>query len=384
LTDTQFIGNRGRGGICGGGVNAWGPATVQGGLVQANGCLQDPCFVGGLNAMQTLAITGTRFSGNSAVAAAARYTVTIDGGRFDANERGVQASTVHVSGTQFVANSGAALDLSWPAIDPSAQNTIINALFAGNGRAIVVTQTRDIAIVHTTIASPTIAAVPAIEILTGTVWITNSIIASHTIGISLTSGAAWEAHNLFFGNSADTAGPVVRLGGSLTGDPRFMGPNGGDYQLGAHSAALDVGQDAGIAVDFEGDPRPTGAGFDLGFDEYTNLPPSLSALADVTVTAGVASAGPFTFTVADVENPAGSLVVSATSSNQALAPTGGIVLGGSGMTRTLTVALAPGQTGVTMITVTVEDEEHEVASVQFRLTVVADVRRLYLPLIRGP
>ena len=46
-----------------------------------------------------------------------------------------------------------------------------------------------------------------------------------------------------------------------------MNPSAGDYHLGSGSAALDAGVDAGMTTDFDGDPRPIGTGFDIGFDE---------------------------------------------------------------------------------------------------------------------
>src|SRR5690606_34096218 len=78
--------------------------------------------------------------------------------------------------------------------------------------------------------------------------------------------------------------------------------------------------------------------------------------------------GPFGFTVADAEEGAGALTVSATSSNQLLVPDGNIFFGGSGATRTLTATPATGQTGLTTITVTVDDGI-QTASQSFALTV---------------
>ncbi len=78
--------------------------------------------------------------------------------------------------------------------------------------------------------------------------------------------------------------------------------------------------------------------------------------------------GPFAFTVADAEEGAGALTVSATSSNQLLVPDGNIFFGGSGATRTLTATPATGQTGLTTITVTADDGIQS-ASQSFALTV---------------
>jgi len=78
--------------------------------------------------------------------------------------------------------------------------------------------------------------------------------------------------------------------------------------------------------------------------------------------------GPLSFTVADAEEGAGALTVSATSSNQLLLPNGNLLLGGSGATRTLTATPATGQTGLTTITVTVGDGI-QTAAQSFAITV---------------
>ncbi|PYM89329.1 MAG: hypothetical protein DME04_26630 [Candidatus Rokuibacteriota bacterium] len=60
-----------------------------------------------------------------------------------------------------------------------------------------------------------------------------------------------------------------------------------------------------------------------------NDPPTITSIANQTTTAGTA-VGPLSFTVGDVETPAGSLTVSGSSSNLTLVPTGNIVFGGTG------------------------------------------------------
>jgi hypothetical protein len=77
--------------------------------------------------------------------------------------------------------------------------------------------------------------------------------------------------------------------------------------------------------------------------------------------------GPLAFTVADAEEGAAALSVSASSSNQLLVPAGNIFFGGSGATRTLTATPATGQAGLTTITVTVDDGIQS-ASQSFALT----------------
>jgi hypothetical protein len=52
-----------------------------------------------------------------------------------------------------------------------------------------------------------------------------------------------------------------------TGDPCFANPTANDHHLTIGSAALDVGINAGVPSDFEGDTRPPDNGFDIGYDE---------------------------------------------------------------------------------------------------------------------
>lgn len=86
----------------------------------------------------------------------------------------------------------------------------------------------------------------------------------------------------------------------------------------------------------------------------TNTPPTISGIADRTVNEDAAT-GAVAFTVSDAQTAAGSLTVSATSSNATLVPTGGMVLGGSGANRTVTVTPAANKNGTATITLTVSD-----------------------------
>jgi hypothetical protein len=61
------------------------------------------------------------------------------------------------------------------------------------------------------------------------------------------------------------------------------------------------------------------------------------------------------FNIGDTETAASSLTVTASSDNVALVPGSGILLGGSGASRTISVTPASGQTGIANITLTVSD-----------------------------
>ncbi len=85
-----------------------------------------------------------------------------------------------------------------------------------------------------------------------------------------------------------------------------------------------------------------------------NLPPTVSAIADQSIPAN-ASTGPIPFAVGDDQTPAGDLVPTGSSDNQALVPDGNIIFGGAASARTVTVNPVSGQQGQANITVSVND-----------------------------
>jgi subtilisin-like proprotein convertase family protein len=99
-----------------------------------------------------------------------------------------------------------------------------------------------------------------------------------------------------------------------------------------------------------------------------NTPPVISQFLDQTTPVSTTTP-PIPFTVGDVETPASNLVVSAQSSNPALAPATNIVFGGFGTNRSLTITPVPGMSGSAAITVIVTDAGGASASNSFVLTV---------------
>ncbi len=90
------------------------------------------------------------------------------------------------------------------------------------------------------------------------------------------------------------------------------------------------------------------------FTVAVNQPPALSGISNLTIPFSSQTAA-IPFTVSDAESPAASLTVTGTSSNPALVQTGGIVFGGAGSGRTVTVTPVAGQSGSAYITITVGD-----------------------------
>jgi hypothetical protein len=53
-------------------------------------------------------------------------------------------------------------------------------------------------------------------------------------------------------------------------DPLFISPI--DYHLSAGSPAIDAGYAVAVMTDYDGNPRPQGAGYDIGAFEFLTLP----------------------------------------------------------------------------------------------------------------
>ena len=98
----------------------------------------------------------------------------------------------------------------------------------------------------------------------------------------------------------------------------------------------------------------------------TNARPTISAMADLFITAGTNAPGPvMAFTIGDLETGASNLVLSARSSNTNVVAPANIVFGGSGSNRT--VRIAARTNGVSLITVTVTDAQGAFANAYFNV-----------------
>ena len=108
-----------------------------------------------------------------------------------------------------------------------------------------------------------------------TTALTNTILVSHTVGITVSvgntvtlDGTLWGSEN--WTNVTDWAGAGAISTGTVNvwGNPAFVDPDAGDYHIGPDSAAIDAGVDAGVATDVDGESRPIGTGYDIGADEF--------------------------------------------------------------------------------------------------------------------
>ena len=101
------------------------------------------------------------------------------------------------------------------------------------------------------------------------VALTNAILVSHNVGISVTGGSTVTANGILWSGTPITISrattAAVSVQNQYTGDPAFAADG---YHLTVHSPAVDRGVDAGVMVDIDGDSRPQRAAPDLGADEW--------------------------------------------------------------------------------------------------------------------
>lgn len=237
-------------GADGGGVAFWGPATVLSSTFSGNSAINSNGGGGGARFENNTYVFNTLFTNNTAFRGGGVY--------FAGASHAAQGNFVNVL---FAANQ--------------ATTTLGAGFFAanvdGNDRATLR---------HVTIASPTLTSGSAIFIADGVMYITNTLIASHTLGIDRQFGTVRENYTLFSDVTTPYSGAVTAGGNSLTGTAAFYDTVW--YTLTQGSAALDAGTNVGITSDFFGNPRPQGQGYDIGYAEAPYF-----AYYLITPTAGV-------------------------------------------------------------------------------------------------
>jgi hypothetical protein len=205
-----------------------------------------------------------------------------------------------------------------------ARNQVTNTgsaiYFAGQG-----TSTPVLSLIHATIADVTTNGQAAVVVADQTAYLTNTIIANHTTGITATAGTiVTYDYNLFYGNTQDTggAGTFNDGGHNLNGEPDFVDAANDNYRLGSSSAAIDAGNNSLCASeDIRGEARNDLA-CDAGAYEFT-------ATDGMSVTHSINGLSTYTFgptlVAAEVTNDGGclsSLTVEEVTGNHPQAPEG--------------------------------------------------------------
>ncbi len=195
-----------------------------------------------------------------------------------------------------------------------SSGTLINNIIADNEQQGFYISASAVDLIHNTIARN---GDYGVEVRPGSsfpspdtiVTMTNTILVSHTVGITVESGSTAKLEATLWGggewaNGIDWGGSGNITTGTINiwGDPAFAAPESGNYHLRFDSAALDQGVDAGVTTDIDGESRPYGAGYDLGADEsktgltLTKMTSPIQADSRLTYTLRVTNIGFITLT----------------------------------------------------------------------------------------
>ncbi len=247
-----------------------GPVFIRGNRFQDNGWGNSPGsgwagYGGGLNLAQTVAqVEGNIFSHNRA---------SNDSGAIQ-----LSWSNVWLAGNTIADNSSsrtAGISIYNVSVVTATNNMIVdNQPIRSDGSGVYVGNSQAY-FLHNTIARNTGSnGGYGIKVSSSTVALTNTILVSHTTGISVTAGSTARLEGTLWGNGGWANGTDWGGGGTIvTGtvnlwnDPAFVDPDAGDYHIGPDSAAIDAGVDAGVTSDIDGGIRPVGNLPDIGADE---------------------------------------------------------------------------------------------------------------------
>lgn len=162
--------------------------------------------------------------------------------------------------------------------------TLINTMVMDNQRSGspasvgIFLSNSSVRMLHTTIARNGSSQDAGVGVQNSTAALTNTILVGHAEGIYVAPGTTVTLQATLWGtdtwaNAQDWSGGGTIITGSINiwDDPAFVDPDNGNYHITGVSAARDVGVDTWVGDDIDGDPRPFGAGPDLGADEVSCL-----------------------------------------------------------------------------------------------------------------
>ncbi len=151
--------------------------------------------------------------------------------------------------------------------------TLINNVVAGNhavvlGSGIYVSESSP-RLLHTTVARNSGGDGSGIYVsgtasAHGHAVLTNTIIFSHSVGITVTAGNTATLNGTLWQTNGTDWGGNVNHTNDHRGDPAFAADG---YHLLGRSQAIDHGVDSGVTTDIDGEGRPIDGVYDLGADE---------------------------------------------------------------------------------------------------------------------
>ena len=113
------------------------------------------------------------------------------------------------------------------------------------------------------------------------IWLTNTLIASNTVGLQINPWCTASLQGTLWGTGAWANGVDIQNGGGsvttgtvdIHGLPDFVNPAADDYHITSASAAFNTGVPVWVRHDIDGKPRPDCVLWDIGADEYTSRQP---------------------------------------------------------------------------------------------------------------
>jgi len=224
---------------------------------------------GGYTAAFTVSEARARIEGN---------TIHGNSARNDFGAAAIHFSDLTFTGNSIVGNDNgcaSGLYLHWLQSFTVTNNIIAGNQTAQSGCPAVQVNAGSGQFVHNTIAGN--PGGYGLQIDSGaTVWLTNTLLVSHTVGISVSAGNTVTVEGTLWGlgpwaNDTEWAGAIGIGAVNVRASPDFVNPASGDYHIGVGSGAIDAGVATAVTADIDGDPRPYGSGYDIGADEYAGL-----------------------------------------------------------------------------------------------------------------
>ncbi|HTH37493.1 MAG TPA: S8 family serine peptidase [Pyrinomonadaceae bacterium] len=193
-----------------------------------------------------------------------------------------------------------------------------------------------------------------------------------SITISTGGTGNWAANTAFAGLSMTIEGEVPCgapwIGATTPASGTILGGASQAVQTALTTTGMSPGNYVGAVCVASNDTVNPKVAELLRLTLTPNTPPTISEIADTSTNEDTATPA-IPFTVGDTQSPAGSLTVTAVSSDQNVVADGGIVLGGSDGNRNVTITPVANANGFADITITVTDQGGLTASDTFRLTV---------------
>jgi uncharacterized repeat protein (TIGR01451 family) len=304
ISGNTFICNSAR--EAGGGLrlDESGSATLLSNTITANTAHRG----GGMHLrLSTATLDGNIFAANEAqhggggLMLAFTSTATLSGNTFAANKTKhggsglwlAEHSSATLSGDTVIANTADTPDYGGGAgllLTKLSTATLTNTIIADNrlngppgiGAGLLIADS-SAHLLHTTIARNSGGDGSGIHVTErfttySTVALTNTILVSHEVGITVTAGNTVTVNGVLWHGTPVTvsqaATPPVIVQNQHEGDPAFVDPDAGNYHIGLSSEALDMGIEAGVYDDMDGDVRPFDRDPrspdkpDLGADEF--------------------------------------------------------------------------------------------------------------------